>query len=72
MAKEMGLASKQRHFSLLRRVQTGSKAHPASYPAGTGDPSPGGKVTGVKLLSTLRKVKLYFLTTIYMYLVSGA
>jgi hypothetical protein len=26
-----------RHFSLLHSVQTGSGAHPASYPMGTGD-----------------------------------
>jgi hypothetical protein len=29
--------------SLLRSVQTGSGAHPASYPMGTGGSSPGGK-----------------------------
>jgi hypothetical protein len=33
-------------FSLLHIVQTGSGAHPASYPMGTGDSFPGGKATG--------------------------
>jgi hypothetical protein len=32
-----------RGFSSSPRVQTGSGAHPASYPMGTGDPFPGGK-----------------------------
>jgi hypothetical protein len=32
----------QRMFSSLC-VQTGSEAHPASYPMGTGGPIPGGK-----------------------------
>jgi hypothetical protein len=30
-------------FSLLHVVQTGSGAHPASYPMGTGSSFPGGK-----------------------------
>jgi hypothetical protein len=30
-------------FSSSPYVQTGSEAHPASYPMGTGDPFPGGK-----------------------------
>jgi hypothetical protein len=30
-------------FSLLHSVQTGSEAHPASYPMGTGGSFPGGK-----------------------------
>jgi hypothetical protein len=33
-------------FSLPHRVQTGSGAHPASYPMGTWDSFPGGKVAG--------------------------
>jgi hypothetical protein len=33
-------------FSLLHSVQTGSGAHPASYPMGTGDFSPRGKAAG--------------------------
>jgi hypothetical protein len=32
-----------RNFSLLHTVQTGSGAHPASSPMGTGDSFPGGK-----------------------------
>jgi hypothetical protein len=31
------------NFSSSLCVQTGSGAHPASYPMGTGDPFPGGK-----------------------------
>jgi hypothetical protein len=31
---------------LLHSVQTGSGAHPVSYPMGTGGSFPGGKVTG--------------------------
>jgi hypothetical protein len=31
------------NFSLRHRVQTGSGAHPASYPMGTGGSFPGGK-----------------------------
>jgi hypothetical protein len=31
-----GLICKRRGFFLLYRVQTGSEAHPASYPMGTG------------------------------------
>jgi hypothetical protein len=34
------------NFSLHHRVQTGSGAHPASYPLGTGGSFPGGKVAG--------------------------
>jgi hypothetical protein len=34
-------------FSLPHHVQTGSGAHPASYPMGTGDSYSGGKVSGV-------------------------
>jgi hypothetical protein len=30
-------------FSFIPCVQTGSGAHPASYPVGTGGPFPGGK-----------------------------
>jgi hypothetical protein len=33
-------------FSLLHVVQTGSGAHPTSYPIGTGGSFPGGKVAG--------------------------
>jgi hypothetical protein len=33
-------------FSLLHVVQTGSGAHPASYPMGTGGSFPEGKVAG--------------------------
>jgi hypothetical protein len=32
-----------RDFSLLHSVETGSDAHPASYPMGTGGCKPGGK-----------------------------
>jgi hypothetical protein len=34
------------NFSLHRRVQTGSGAHPASYSMGTGGSFPGGKAAG--------------------------
>jgi len=34
------------NFSLHYRVQTGSRAHPASYPMGTTDNFPGGKAVG--------------------------
>jgi hypothetical protein len=34
------------NFSLGHRVQTGSGAHPASYPMGTGGSFPGGKAAG--------------------------
>jgi hypothetical protein len=35
------------NFSLLRRVQTGSGAHPASYPVGAGDSFPWCKAAGL-------------------------
>jgi hypothetical protein len=35
-------------FSLLHNVQTGSKAHPASYPVGTGTISRGVKRPGLE------------------------
>jgi hypothetical protein len=35
------------NFSLHHRVQTGSGAHPASNPMGTGGSFPGGKAAGV-------------------------
>jgi hypothetical protein len=42
----------ERDFSLLHSVQTGSGAHPASYPMGTGGYFPEGKAArGVKLTS---------------------
>jgi hypothetical protein len=34
------------NFSFLHCVQTGSGAHPASYPTGIGGYFPGGKATG--------------------------
>jgi hypothetical protein len=34
------------NFSLRHRVQTGSGAHPASYPTGTGSSFPAGKAAG--------------------------
>jgi hypothetical protein len=34
------------NFSLHHRVQTDSEAHPVSYPMGTRDSFPGGKVAG--------------------------
>jgi hypothetical protein len=34
------------NFSLRHHVQTGSGAHPASYPMGTGSSFPGGKAAG--------------------------
>jgi hypothetical protein len=33
-------------FPLLHSIQTGSGAHPASYPVGTGGSFPGGEVAG--------------------------
>jgi hypothetical protein len=53
MATSYGLTAqgsipgRARDFSPLHCVQTGSEAHPASYPMGTGDFSPGGTVAGV-------------------------
>jgi hypothetical protein len=35
-----------RKFSLHRRVQNGSRTHPASYPMGTRGSFPGGKAAG--------------------------
>jgi hypothetical protein len=35
------------NFSLHRRVQNGSGAHPSSYPMGTRGSFPGGKAAGV-------------------------
>jgi hypothetical protein len=34
------------NFSILHRVQNGSRAHPASYPMGTRGSFPGGKAAG--------------------------
>jgi hypothetical protein len=39
-------SSSSGNFSLHHRVQTGSGAHPASYPMGTRDSFPGGKAAG--------------------------
>jgi hypothetical protein len=39
-------------FSSSPCVQTGSGAHPASYPMGTGDPFPGGKARPSVTLTT--------------------
>jgi hypothetical protein len=36
-----------KNFSLVYIVQTGSGAHPTSYPMGTGGSFPGGKAAGV-------------------------
>jgi hypothetical protein len=36
----------EQDFSPLHAVQTGSGAHPASYPMDTGDSYPGGKAAG--------------------------
>jgi hypothetical protein len=45
------------NFSLHHRVQTGSEAHPASYPVGTRGYFPGGKAAGgVKLTTYLHLV----------------
>jgi hypothetical protein len=45
------------NFSLHHRVQTGSGAHPASYPLGTTGFFPGGKSgRGVKLITELHLV----------------
>jgi hypothetical protein len=38
--------SKARDFSLFHNLQTGSGAHPASYPMDTGGSFPGGNVAG--------------------------
>jgi hypothetical protein len=54
-----------RHISPLHSVQTGSGAHPAFYPNGTGGPFPRGKAAGVwswphlQLVPTLRMGELY-------------
>jgi hypothetical protein len=36
----------ERFFSLLHRIQIGSRVHPASYPMGTDGDFPGGKSAG--------------------------
>jgi hypothetical protein len=41
---------KGQEFSLLHIVQTGSGAHPASYPMGSGGSFPGVKWQGLKLI----------------------
>jgi hypothetical protein len=43
-AIEFDPRQRQKDFSSSLCVQTGSGAHPASYPTGTGGPFPGGKV----------------------------
>jgi hypothetical protein len=40
-----GVRAMMRDFSLYHRVQTGSGAHPASNPIGTGGPYSEGKIT---------------------------
>jgi hypothetical protein len=42
----VGVPSPGRVKNFLHSVQTGSGAHPASYPVGTGGSFPGGKVAG--------------------------
>jgi hypothetical protein len=42
----VGVRVPGQEFSFLHVVQTGSGAHPASYPMGTGDSLPGGKAAG--------------------------
>jgi hypothetical protein len=61
------------NFSLLYNVQTGSEAHPASYPLGTGTVSKGVKRPGgVKLINHLhllprsRMVELYLHSSILL------
>jgi hypothetical protein len=39
------IPSKSRGSSVLHSVQTGSEAHPVSYPTGTGGSLPGSKAT---------------------------
>jgi hypothetical protein len=39
------ISVRSKKFSLLHSVQTGSGAHPTSYPMGTGNPVPGSKET---------------------------
>jgi hypothetical protein len=43
-AIEVRYQAETRHYSSNLCVQTGSGAHPASYPVGTGGPFAGGKV----------------------------
>jgi hypothetical protein len=50
------IPNRDRDFSLLHHVQTGSGAHQTSYPVGTGDLSLGVKWTGMKLTSHLHLV----------------
>jgi hypothetical protein len=62
-----GLDSRQeRNCSLVHNIQTGSEAHPASYPMDMGRSFPGGKADGREKLTThlhlvprLRMVKIY-------------
>jgi hypothetical protein len=41
------IPAEAKNFSLRHRVQTGSGAHPASYPMGTGGSFPAGKAASV-------------------------
>jgi hypothetical protein len=51
------IPDRDRKFSSHHRIQTGSGAHPASYPVGTGGSFSGGKAAGgVKLTAHLRLV----------------
>jgi hypothetical protein len=54
-----------RDFSLLHRIQTGSGAHPASYPVGTGDPFLGIKKAGKILMLTYLVLCNIIETTIF-------
>jgi hypothetical protein len=51
-AIEVQSPSGAEHFSSSPCVQTGSEAHPASYPMGTGGPFPGGKAQPGVTLTT--------------------
>jgi hypothetical protein len=60
-------------FSLLHSVQTGTGAHPASYPTGTRSSFPGVKRQGVKLVTHLHlvlrswKLELYLHSPIFLH-----
>jgi hypothetical protein len=47
------------NFSLRHRVQTGSGAHPASYPMDIGGSFPGGKAGGVWSYTSIPPIRLH-------------
>jgi hypothetical protein len=57
-----------RDFSVLHSVQSGSGAHPAFYPVGSGCSIPSGKIVrGVKLTTLLRLVPRSRMVELYLH-----